>query len=82
MLQGAQPAPSTASILYKTTTTTPTAEPMTLAIQPTAWSSFDQWGCLWATDMVHARRLADALGEPATIWGCPAQGQPIPLLWA
>jgi hypothetical protein len=54
---------------------------MTLAVQPTAWQSFDQWGCLWATDMEHAHRLAAILGEPATIWGCPTQGQPIPLLW-
>jgi hypothetical protein len=54
---------------------------MTLAVQPTAWQSFDQWGCLWAIDMEHAHRLASILGEHATIWQCPTQGQPIPLLW-
>jgi hypothetical protein len=55
---------------------------MTFAVQPTAWKSFDQWGCLWATSIEHANRLAEILGEPATIWQCPAKGQPIALMWA
>ena len=48
----------------------------TLAVQPTAWGAFDSWGCLWATDTAHARRLAAVLGEPATLWACPDRGQP------
>jgi len=47
------------------------------AVQPAAWSSFDEWGCLWATDINHAYRLAQTLGEKAMIWRCPHQGEPI-----
>jgi hypothetical protein len=50
---------------------------MTLAVQPTAWQSFDEWGCLWATDMRHAFRLAKAWGEECMIWQVPTNGEPI-----
>jgi hypothetical protein len=47
------------------------------AVQPASWSSFDQWGCDWATDINHAFRLAQAWGEECIIWRCPNQGEPI-----
>ena len=47
---------------------------ITWAIQPSTWTNFDAYGCLWATSVEHARRLAALLGEPATLWACPAVG--------
>ena len=47
------------------------------AIQPTAWDSFDEWGCDWATDINHAYRIAKAWGEECMIWMCPPTGEPV-----
>lgn len=47
------------------------------AVQPASFSRFDEWGCLWATDINHAYRLAMKLGEDAVIWRCPHQGEPM-----
>jgi len=46
-----------------------------LAVQPSAWVSFDAHGALWATDINHARALAAAWGEPCTLWVCPPNGR-------
>ena len=44
------------------------------AVQPTAWSNFDEWGCDWATDINHAYRIARAWGEDCTVWRVPHNG--------
>lgn len=54
----------------------------TFAVQPSSFTSFDEWGCLWATDLNHAvamaNRFASVEGAPQTIWrianGCLAYG--------
>ena len=48
-----------------------------IAVQPTAWQQFDEHGCMWATDMRHAYRLAQQWGEPCMIWMCPVHGAPM-----
>ena len=48
-----------------------------IAVQPKAWGTFDQWGCLWATDMTHAYQLAATYDEDVVIWKCPAKGEPM-----
>ena len=48
-----------------------------IAIQPTAWQTFDAHGCMWATDMEHAYRIAQQWGEPCMIWMCPVHGAPM-----
>ena len=48
------------------------------AVQPASFGSFDEWGCMWATDMAHAYQLAATLEEDAVIWRCPAKGNPMP----
>jgi hypothetical protein len=48
--------------------------PITFAVQPTAWSSFDEHGCDWATDIDHAYRIAQAWGEDCTVWRVPTSG--------
>ena len=50
---------------------------MTFAVQPTAWGSFDSYGCDWATDINHAYRLGQAGGEECMIWMVPLSGDPI-----
>ena len=50
---------------------------MTYAIQPTAWGSFDSYGCDWAPTIEHAYRIAQAWGEECMIWAVPAKGEPI-----
>jgi hypothetical protein len=52
----------------------------TFAVQPAAFASFDEWGCMWATDIDHAYRLARqeaTSGEDQVIWRCAPQGNPI-----
>lgn len=44
------------------------------AVQPTAWQSFDEHGCDWATDIHHAYRIAKAWGEECMIWAVPHNG--------
>ena len=44
------------------------------AVQPTAWQSFDEWGCDWATDINHAYRIAQQWGEECMIWRVPNNG--------
>lgn len=44
------------------------------AVQPRAWTNFDERGCEWATDINHAYRLAKLWGEDATIWRVPHTG--------
>ena len=56
---------------------TPTQRQMptaAFAVQPRAWTTFDEWGCEWATDINHAYRLAQAFGEQCTIWRVPHTG--------
>ena len=48
-----------------------------IAVQPTAWSNFDQWGCMWAENMEHAYKIAKVWGEPCMIWHVPATGNAI-----
>ena len=48
-----------------------------IAVQPTAWDNFDQWGCQWAENMDHAYRIAKQWGEECMIWMCPPAGAPI-----
>ena len=51
----------------------------TFAVQPSSFGSFDEWGCLWATDIDHAYRLARAAaedGEDQDIWRLTS-GNPI-----
>ena len=50
---------------------------MTYAVQPAAWTSFDPYGCDWATDINHAYRLGQLWGETCMIWMCPDKGAPI-----
>ena len=50
------------------------------AVQPANWSSFDEWGCEWATDINHAYRLAKAFGEECIIWRIPNSGG-APMKW-
>jgi len=47
------------------------------AVQPKSFGTFDEWGCLWATDINHAYQLAATLEEDAVIWRCPHQGEPM-----
>ena len=49
------------------------------AVQPTAYGAFDQWGCEWATDMLHAEAIAKIWGEDCMIWRVPLNGAPY--LW-
>lgn len=44
------------------------------AVQPTAWQSFDEHACQWATDIHHAYRLGQAWDEPCMIWAVPHNG--------
>ena len=50
----------------------------TFAVQPSAFGSFDEWGCLWATDFDHALRLAHLFASrdagPQTIWRVADRG--------
>jgi hypothetical protein len=52
----------------------------TFAVQPASFGSFDEWGCLWATDINHAysmgRREATS-GQDQVIWRIPHNGHPI-----
>ena len=52
----------------------------TFAVQPANWSSFDEHGCDWATDINHAYRLAKAWGEDCIIWRIPNSGG-APMKW-
>lgn len=47
-----------------------------LAVQPAAWTAFDQWGCDWVTDLEMARAVAALVGVPCVVWRCPAVGAP------
>ena len=47
---------------------------MTFAVQPAAWTSFDPYGCDWATDINHAQRLAEFWSEECMIWRVPLNG--------
>ena len=47
------------------------------AVQPRAWTNFDEHGCEWATDINHAYRLARTFGEDCVIWRCPHVGEPM-----
>ena len=47
------------------------------AVQPSTFRSFDQYGCLWATDLRHAQKLATLMTEAEgeqTIWKVPHTG--------
>lgn len=48
------------------------------AVQPKSFGKrLDEWGCLWATDIDHAYRLAQTFDESCVIWRCPHQGAPM-----
>jgi hypothetical protein len=44
----------------------------TFAVQPKSFTSFDEWGCQWATDLNHAVQMAKTFateeGAIYTIW--------------
>ena len=47
------------------------------AVQPSTFGSFDQHGCLWATDAKHARELALLMSRvegEQTVWKVPHKG--------
>lgn len=50
----------------------------TFAVQPSSFTSFDEWGCQWATDLNHAvamaKRFASRDAEPQTIWRVADRG--------
>jgi len=63
------------------TSVQPTIMPTaTFAVQPASFGSFDQWGCLWATDIDHAYRMGRheaTSGEDQVIWRIPHGGHPV-----
>ena len=48
-----------------------------IAVQPAAWQTFDEWGCVWASDMRQAFQIGKLWGEECMIWMCPEQGEPM-----
>jgi hypothetical protein len=50
---------------------------MTFAIQPSAWGSFDSYGCDWASTIEQAYRIGQAWGEECMIWMVPQNGTPV-----
>ena len=50
------------------------------AIQPASWSTFDEHGCVYCTDINHAYRLCQS--EPdMMIWGIPNNPKSMPIKW-
>ena len=48
------------------------------AVQPRSFGQrLDEWGCSWATDINHAYRIAQQMGEDCVIWRCPHVGEPM-----
>jgi hypothetical protein len=50
------------------------------AIQSNSWgSSFDEWGCLWANSLEHAKRLAlhfsEMEGQAYVVWKVTLHGE-------
>jgi hypothetical protein len=46
------------------------------AVQPTAWTNFDEWGADYTPTINGAYRIALAIEEPTTIWRLTS-GSPI-----
>ena len=49
---------------------------MMFAVQPKAWTNFDEWGADYTCTINGAYRIAQQMTEPATIWRLTS-GSPI-----